>query len=180
MLIELLYECQEKLWAWREGFYPWSGGLAGRISAKSRYQSQRIFSHLPAKVATGFREILFTIAAGASYIAAFRASNIICYTSGNCRLLYSLHQDCGNCFSLPSFPFSALPFWDHIYRLWWVIQGVGINSHPEGLVENNFCLFQIFVRNFFLFPDILQSLQQAGLCFSQVMSFKGLILLEAV
>lgn len=76
----------------------------------SRYQSQRIFSHLPAKVATGFREILFTIAAGASYIAAFRASNIICYTSGNCRLLYSLHQDCGNLFLPPFLSFLSPSF----------------------------------------------------------------------
>lgn len=91
-------------------FLPMKWKSCWKNLCQSRYQSQRIYSHLPAKVATGFREILFTIAAGASYIAAFRASNIICYTSGNCRLLYSLHQDCGNCFSLPSFPFSTLPF----------------------------------------------------------------------
>lgn len=57
------------------------------------------------------------------------------------------------------------------------------NFHPKGLVESNICVFQIFVRNLFLFPDILrvlQSLQQAGLRFSWVMSFKGLVLMEAV
>lgn len=42
-------------------------------------------------------------------VTAFRASNIICYTSGKCRLLYSLHQNCRNCFFLPSFPFTSLP-----------------------------------------------------------------------
>lgn len=50
MLIELHYECQWKLQAWREGFYPWSGGLARRA---------------PAKVATRSREIFFTLLADA-------------------------------------------------------------------------------------------------------------------
>lgn len=35
MLVELLYECQEKLWAWKDGFYLWSGGLAARTPTKA-------------------------------------------------------------------------------------------------------------------------------------------------
>jgi len=79
-------------------FLPMKWRSCWKNPCQSCYQIQRIFSHLISRC----------------HVTTFRALKIICYTSGNGRLLYSVHQSCGNCFFLPSFLFTSLPFSEHI------------------------------------------------------------------
>lgn len=130
MLVELLYECQEKLWAWKAGFYPWSGGLA-------------------AKVAGGFREMFLTILVGAMLqLSAYQISPVTPLAPLGCSTPTTQTVE-----TVPSSPLFPSPAFLPKSTGWGHDDTGSRNFHPKGLVENNFCVFQIFVRNLFLFPD---------------------------
>lgn len=120
------YECQEKLWAWKDGFYLWNGGLAART---------------PTKAAGRFRGMFLTLLVGAmSELLWNKISSVTPLASGffaaATQTVEAVHSSL--LFPLPAFlPKSTVRDYDDIRSR---------SFHPEGLVENNFSVFQSFRR----------------------------------